>query len=236
MKKMMAALALSLLALPAKADVVFSFDDGWNSTHQIAFPIMKANGIVGTAYIATGQVGTDDFMPWNDIKDLADFAWEIGNHTVHHLDLTTIPYTKVQKEVAFAQADFAKHGITSETFASPYGETNPKIERLLRHEFLGARGAWKTAPSEVFSLTDKGVDRYNLPVFGVYSPIDLGHIENRLALSLKEHKHLIFMFHRIVENPTNKYEISSKDFQSIVDLCMKYNAKTVTLSNLLKGK
>jgi len=234
MKKLIAVLVLSILSTRAKADVVFSFDDGWNSTHQVAFPIMKSEGYVGTAYIATGQVGTDDFIPWSDVKDLADFSWEIGNHTVHHKDLTQMPYSEAQKEVAFAQAAFEKHDIHPTTFATPFGETSPKIKRLLEHEFIGARGAWKTAPSDVFSLKDKGIDRYNLPVLAVYGPVDLGHIENRIVLSLKEHKHLILMFHRIAENPTNKYTITPKEFQSVVDLCDRYKVNVVTLSNLLK--
>src|SRR5512134_2690195 len=37
-----------------------TFDDGFQSVHDVAFPILKRMGLPATVFVATGLVGTDD--------------------------------------------------------------------------------------------------------------------------------------------------------------------------------
>lgn len=42
---------------------VLTFDDGFQSVHDVAFPILKRMGLPATVFVVTGLVGTDD-TPW----------------------------------------------------------------------------------------------------------------------------------------------------------------------------
>lgn len=231
MKKIWGVLVLGLLARPSAADVVMTFDDGWASTTRIALPIMIEANMRGTAFVTTGQVGTPNFSSWEEILQLKASGWEIGNHTNSHPDLSTKTPEGVREEIVVSQHKFAEHDVYPITFAAPYGIFSTAIKEYLKTVFIGARGAGKLSESPTFVL--KEVDQYELPVYGVYTPVDLVDVESRIA-SLKDSKHMIFMFHRIVEKPMTKYEITPSDFKAIIALCDKYKVKVITLRELIQ--
>jgi peptidoglycan/xylan/chitin deacetylase (PgdA/CDA1 family) len=45
--------------------VLLTFDDGYLDNYEVAFPILKANGVQGTFFLATSFTGTDR-LPWWD--------------------------------------------------------------------------------------------------------------------------------------------------------------------------
>lgn len=70
--------------------LVITFDDGWKTVYQNAFPIMEARGIKGTTY-AIGQYTDNpsnpmspDFCTVSELKQLMNKGWTIGNHTWQH--------------------------------------------------------------------------------------------------------------------------------------------------------
>jgi len=56
---------------------VIGFDDGEDTTHDIALPIMQAAGFKGTVYIPTAQIGVSDSMTWDEVRVLRDAGWAI---------------------------------------------------------------------------------------------------------------------------------------------------------------
>ena len=73
--------------LPRKS-LVLSFDDGYKSFMQHAYPILKELGFTATLFVYTDYVGTGgNSLSWADLKKLAAEGFQIEAHSKSHADL-----------------------------------------------------------------------------------------------------------------------------------------------------
>jgi len=101
------ALAVCLMLLtagsPALATMVsLTFDDGLAGAYNNAFPVLKKYGVPGVAGIITGRVdpANDDYMTWDQIRELAAAGWEIASHSVNHARPIQIPIFYDQEPIS----------------------------------------------------------------------------------------------------------------------------------------
>lgn len=71
--------------LPEKP-IVLSFDDGYVSHYEVAFPAMRKLGWPGLLNLKAGE--TDIYK--RQVREMLAAGWELGSHTVDHPDLTTL--------------------------------------------------------------------------------------------------------------------------------------------------
>jgi peptidoglycan/xylan/chitin deacetylase (PgdA/CDA1 family) len=90
-------------ASKASLQAAITFDDGYQSLYNTAYPILKDAGATATLFLNTGWIGQhtpvaadaalghypdEFFLTWPEVEHLAQEGWEIGSHGVDHLDLT----------------------------------------------------------------------------------------------------------------------------------------------------
>src|SRR5207245_1912819 len=108
---------------------VISFDDGWKSQYEVAWPIMKKFGYPFTMFIYTegvrgGSLGGGGAITWEQLAEMRDNGVDIEAHTATHQDL--------------------REGHTI-TLASPGGKktrtklTGPQYEHWVRNEVVGSK-------------------------------------------------------------------------------------------------
>src|SRR3989440_4150658 len=108
---------------------VISFDDGWKSQYEVAWPIMKKFGYPFTMFIYTegvagGSLGGGQAITWEQLADMRDNGVDIEAHTATHQDLRE------------------GHNIM---LASPGGKrtktklTGPQYEQWVRNEVVGSK-------------------------------------------------------------------------------------------------
>ena len=78
-------------AIPPRCAVI-SFDDGWKSQYEVAWPIMKKYGYPLTLFIYTegvrgGLLGGGEAITWEQLADMRDNGVDIQAHTATHQDL-----------------------------------------------------------------------------------------------------------------------------------------------------
>src|SRR5256714_14907602 len=71
---------------------VITFDDGWKSQYEVAWPIMKKFGYTFTMFIYTegvagGSLGGGQAITWEMLADMRDNGIDIEAHTATHQDL-----------------------------------------------------------------------------------------------------------------------------------------------------
>jgi len=114
--------------IPPRCAVV-TFDDGWKSQYEVAWPIMKKFEYPFTMFIYTegvrgGSLGGGEAITWEQLADMRDNGVDIEAHTATHQDLRE------------------GHNIM---LASPGGKrtrtklTGPQYEQWVRNEVVGCK-------------------------------------------------------------------------------------------------
>ena len=130
---------------------VISFDDGWKSQYEVAWPIMKKFGYPFTMFIYTegvrgGHFGGGEAITWEQLAEMRDAGIDIQAHSATHQDLRK-PYDKVAKKkltppeyeqwlhnevVGCKELLEQRLGIRVNCFAVPYGFYNQHIKDVAR--------------------------------------------------------------------------------------------------------
>jgi peptidoglycan/xylan/chitin deacetylase (PgdA/CDA1 family) len=131
---------------------VLTFDDGWKSQYEVAWPILKKFGYPVTLFIYTegvrgGHFGGGEAMTWEMLAEMRDAGADIQAHSATHQDLRK-PYDKVAKKrlsppeyeqwlqneiVGSKQLLEQRLGIRVNCFAVPYGFYNEHIKEVCRN-------------------------------------------------------------------------------------------------------
>ncbi len=102
--------------------VVITFDDGHIATYTTAFPIMKKYGFTGVLYVVGKYMGKPEYMSVNQLKEMARAGWEVGSHSMRHLDLTTLDPEDQQYEIVESRRFLESElGMPVFTFSYPFG-------------------------------------------------------------------------------------------------------------------
>ena len=134
--------------LPDRA-VAITFDDGYASIYENAFPILQQFDMPFALFLSTDPIDQrqNNYMTWDEVRELSDAGAVIANHMVYH------PYmlehedqeTEVQwlarqrEELLTAEATItAETGQNHRFLAYPYGEFNAELKMMLAEEgFVG---------------------------------------------------------------------------------------------------
>jgi peptidoglycan/xylan/chitin deacetylase (PgdA/CDA1 family) len=128
---------------------IITFDDGWKSQYDVAWPIMKKFGYPFTLFIYTegvrgGHFGGGEAITWEQLAEMRDAGIDIQAHSETHQDLRK-PYDKVakkklsppeyeqwlQNEVGRSKETLEQRlGIKVNCFAVPYGFYNQHIKEI----------------------------------------------------------------------------------------------------------
>ena len=88
----------SLLGL-LTPEVALTFDDGFASCWDLAYPAMRATGIVGKFFVTTDKLGGPGFLTCDQVKELSLAGMTIGTHGMRHRPWRKLDEIALQEEV-----------------------------------------------------------------------------------------------------------------------------------------
>lgn len=123
-------------ALPPKS-VVINLDDGYRSTYDIAYPILKKYGFKAGLFIYTDFIGASaNALSWDQLQEMKADGFEVGSHSLSHCDLTKKragedeeQYIERIRRELFRSKEIIDKKLNQNTtyFAFPYGAYNHRI-------------------------------------------------------------------------------------------------------------
>lgn len=180
-------------SLPDRSAVI-TFDDGYRSVYEEAFPVLKKNGWPFTLFISAGLVDDNSrlYASWEQLREMAGHGATIANHTMSHpyfLDRAQGQSRSEWLSDIRAEIEQAETLIEDETgqshrlLAYPYGEYNPAIQSLVKEMGfigLGQHSGPVSAGSDFTALP-------RFPFGGIHAGMDSFRVKvNSLAFNIRE--------------------------------------------------
>ncbi len=160
--------------------VCVTFDDGYLDNYVNAMPILLRHGTSAAFFVTTGIIGTERRFPhdvrrrnpqipmmrWDHLREMHDFGFTIGSHSVNHIDCAAEPASIVRAELEQSREDLHRElGSQSVVFAYPYGGiqhmTPDSLELVKQVGYIGCLSAY--GGSNVGK-----VDRFNIRRRGIH--------------------------------------------------------------------
>ena len=111
--------------LPARP-IVLTFDDGYRSDYEQAFPILQNYGFRAVHFLYVKKVGQAHGLTREEIAELVAAGHEIGNHTYNHVEIHTLgPQRLVQETQQAKNALEEMLGTDIVSFCYPVGRYSP---------------------------------------------------------------------------------------------------------------
>jgi peptidoglycan/xylan/chitin deacetylase (PgdA/CDA1 family) len=120
---------------PTGGTLSITFDDGYLDNYAVAAPILKDLGLTATFFVTTGFIQSKavpfwdrglptqpGWMSWDQVRELARDGFDIGCHTVSHLDMGKSSPGQVRSELRESKSEIERQlGRPVSLFAYPFG-------------------------------------------------------------------------------------------------------------------
>lgn len=128
-------------SLPKKS-VIITIDDGYRSTFEVAYPILKDFNFPATVFLYTDFMGAGDALSWQQTSEMAEskiIDFQPHSKTHPNMSLPKINESdneykiRIKNEIDSPTEKIEKYIKTPlHTFAYPYGDTNEMIIEYLK--------------------------------------------------------------------------------------------------------
>lgn len=121
-------------SLPEKP-IVLTFDDGYTDNYSTMLPILEAHSMKAVVYVITNELGKENYLTLEQLKDMQRRGIEIGSHTSDHLPLTSLDAATCRRQIRESKTFLEWSGLqTIYSLSYPNGAFNAEIEKILREE------------------------------------------------------------------------------------------------------
>jgi peptidoglycan/xylan/chitin deacetylase (PgdA/CDA1 family) len=151
-----------------------TFDDGYQSVYDHAFPILQRYGFSATVFLTVGDNGSTadserlpsmcerSMLSWREIREMHRRGIAIGGHTLTHPDLTRLRGEHLKAEVVSGKDVIEDAlGAQVDSFAYPFGRYDQQCREIVSRHFV-------CACSDRLGLLRAGSDPYAMERVDTY--------------------------------------------------------------------
>jgi len=225
--------------------VVLTFDDGTKSDIAYVAPLLKRYGFGGSFYVTEGLreiKRDDDTLSWDDIRQLNNLGFEVGNHTETHPDLTKLTVEQVQAEIKGIEQRFEQYGIPApKTFSYPMFRDSVAVAQVLLKDgyWFARRGVTPEFPDSDEGARGPAYDPQRhypllIPITGYAGP-KWGMQDLVWAVSqAKNGKIAVLNFHGVPYPRAPWVSVEPEDFARYMDYLRDQKCTVIAMRDLVK--
>lgn len=225
--------------------VVLTFDDGNKSDISFVAGTLAEYGFGGSFYITEGlgfeaDLDKERYVSWEDVRQLHELGFEVGNHTGSHPNMTTLSTEEIHSNLEVIEQRCLEYGIPSpETFVYPgWRHSLDVVEALAERGYRFARrGVSPEHPDGGRGARGRAYDPAEdhpllIPTTGYAGP-EWGFEDLVWAVDqAREGKIAVLTFHGVpaVEHPW--VDTDPEDFVRYMDYLRERNCTVIALRDL----
>ncbi|MBT8488812.1 MAG: polysaccharide deacetylase family protein [Gemmatimonadetes bacterium] len=217
--------------LEMRGAITVTFDDGWRSVYENAWPVLQTMDIPANVAVYTEAVGFPAYMTEAHLNELHDAGWAMVAHTVTHDSLPNLSAGELDFELRAGQEWLVTRGYRgSNVFVAPYHEFEDREKTAAAIYYTAARGysantispdsivSWM--PDRPFDLT--GFEGDDLPYT---TTMGRDRLRTLLQRTLDEGAFIDLFFHQIPA-------ANAADFQALMDVVDEFRERVLTYDQL----
>ncbi|MBI1991661.1 MAG: polysaccharide deacetylase family protein [Candidatus Omnitrophica bacterium] len=136
---------------------VLTFDDGYEETCTVAWPLLKRFGFPAAVFVTPAEVGLPGFATWEQVARMARDGMTIGSHTMHHSYLPLVSEERLMEELVESKRLIEQRiGRAVDFLSYPVGGFTPQAQAVIQQ--AGYRAACTTNRA----VSRATLDRYAL--------------------------------------------------------------------------
>ena len=121
--------------------ITVTIDDAYLSFYEVGLPIFEKYQVPVTLFLNTENVGSFNYMSWDQLLDSLSRGVEIQNHSHTHRSFSTLDEEAIMSEIETSQnLIFTNLNITPNLFAFPFGESSDLAQKTIERYFDAAFG------------------------------------------------------------------------------------------------
>ena len=208
--------------------VSITFDDGWQSVHDRALPLLDKHDFSSTQYVNASSIETPNFMTAAELQQMHDAGHEIAAHSYDHVDLTSLGTDRLDEELRSSKEVLTAAGLRTDGLAPPFGRSDPQVDWYASKYFDIVRGT-----NEGIN-TRQNLEPHDLDVFYVTDETTLDDLAEALAETSRLNGWLILVYHQIAtpEETGTQKNIIAADRSTITSDVLAAQLKLIDESDI----
>lgn len=193
--------------------IYLTFDDQYEGVYDNAYPYMAAEGIVGTIYVTSDNIGGVGYMTAGELGAIDTAGWAVSTHGKDHTDLATLTEAQQEANLLACRNVLSGLGFTRGIYhvAYPFGSWDANT--LIAMPALGMLSGRLITPAV---LTEPVHDEYKLASIYYNDPITLPALEASIAANMAAGDSTIVYMHNVTPAPT-PIDILDTAFYDLID-------------------
>jgi peptidoglycan/xylan/chitin deacetylase (PgdA/CDA1 family) len=224
-------LLTSHLSPQTKGILSITFDDGYLTQYENAFPLMQKHNFKGSLYytINTEAFPLKKMMSIENVIEMHNAGWEIGAHSVNHPKLDKLSPKELTYELEYPLEFFKKHEIEIKTIVYPYWRYNEEVIKKTKKLYIAGH-AYKEREANPLN---KKIDFYTLNSIGIENTNTPEEICKIIEKAKNEKEWLILSFHSIENEKTRRWDTLTKDFEEVLNCIKKLQIPVKTVKEVV---
>jgi len=212
-----------------KGYLTICFDDGYISTYNYSFPLMKEYNFKGVLYLISelNEFEGRELMSFSQAKEMQDYGWEIGSHTLTHQDLRSLNPEEAEAEIRDSKKVLEEKGFVIKSFAYPFGKYSSNLEKIVKENYLSSR-----IFNTFFDYNYFNTNKYRLKTKSTSIDLSAENLCSEINKANERKVWLIITFHDL--NNERYWDYPKEKFKQVLDCIRDSGIKVVKISDMVK--